>query len=109
MPTRPPIPIRHTLATGQTRLLRIEAGTRLRLEAGLVSVRLPMRWLDGAMIDLQARLHGSAALVLEGGWVALTAHAPTVLQLEAPPRALDRLLERLLRAIRSRRRTVVAA
>jgi len=85
MPARLPMPTRHLLASGQTRLVRVERGAVLRLESGLVSVRLPMSWLDGAMIEPQARLHAGSALALDAGWIVLTAHAPAALLLESRP------------------------
>ena len=98
------MPVRYTLVVGQTQLVRIDCAALLRLEAGLVSARLPARWLDGAMIEMQARLHGGTTLAVRAGdWLALTAHAPTTVWLEPHTSAAERLLGEFRRRLRDGR------
>ena len=100
-------PIRYTLATGQTRLVQVDRHAVLRLDGGLVSARLPARWLDGAIIEMQASLHGGAALEVQAGdWLALTAHAPTTVWLEPQTGVAERLLDECRRRLSQRQAEV---
>lgn len=85
---------------GETRLLQLDAGTRLIVQDGRLACTPPPRWLGEQLWHASQILEPGVPLQLEkGGWTSLRAASDGTL-LIAPPPAGDSLLAAVLTRLR---------
>ncbi|MES1161600.1 MAG: hypothetical protein ABUL50_00890 [Rhizobacter sp.] len=105
MSHRHPASRTYTLSAGESRTIRVAAGSRWFAARGAVRLIEPSRWLGERIVRVEQTLpDGAVHRVERAGWVTLHALADAVLICSSPAGVAAALLGAAWRIIRSVRR-----